>query len=165
MGCKGVLWNSANHFSVTYKMRWILTKSVLEKKTNGTGVEKSFQKENESLTRRNLNSVSRNKYTEGVERRRGTGLEGECGGGSEGTARVWDLSRDCAGVDTSGILVLGSERAEGSGWARSSLLVSILRFLISILHFSESYFLIYKIVTFLTVLSGFNKIIQAWCLE
>ena len=70
MGCKGVLWNSANHFSVTYKMRWILTKSVLEKKTNGTGVEKSFQKENESLTRRNLNYVSRNKYTEGVERRR-----------------------------------------------------------------------------------------------
>lgn len=46
-------------------------------------------------------------------------------------------------------LSLGCERAEGRGRARSSLLVNILHFLVSILHFSESYFLIYKIVTFL----------------
>lgn len=34
---------SASHFSVTYKMRWILTKKCFrEKGQNGTGVEKSF---------------------------------------------------------------------------------------------------------------------------
>ena len=43
---------------------------------------------------------------------------------------------------------LGSERPEGSGWARSSLLVNILHFLVSILHFSESCFLIYKMLPF-----------------